>query len=495
MSHALSATALAPARAAGRLQRREDDSLPVRFARSAATTDGLLGMDDVLAWLAARRAADTARISRVALTGLDGWSFQEGTGDLTHHSGRFFAVGGVHVTAEDGPVREWRQPIIRQPEVGILGLLAKEFDGVPHVLLQAKMEPGNPGGVVQLSPTVQATRSNFTKVHGGSSVRYIEYFTDPDRARIVSDSLQSEHGSWFLHKSNRNMTVVTRDDDVPVHEAFCWLTLGQIGALLREDDTVNMDTRTVLSCLPVAVPDGGLPPADDGGFAAAVQRSAAPHGPSLHRDIDVLSWMTAERARRSLTVHSVPLGDLPDWGLEDGTLCHREGRYFDVVGVGVEADNREVARWSQPLLRPRGKGVCAFLTRRVDGVLHLLAHARAEAGLPDTVQIAPTVQYTPGNYDWLPADRRPRFLQEVVDGTAGAVRYEATHAEEGGRFLDAESSYRLIEVSEDFPAQEPPGHRWLTLAQLLMLCDHDNRVNVQARTLLACLKLCFPPAH
>ncbi len=491
MSHALTTTVPAPAPASRGLRRREDDSLPVRFARSAATADGLLGMADVREWLAAQRAVGTARITRVPLTELDGWSFQEDTGDLTHRSGRFFAIGGLHVTSEDGPVPEWRQPIIRQPEVGILGLLVKEFDGVPHVLLQAKMEPGNPGGVVQLSPTVQATRSNFTKVHGGASVRYIEYFTDPRRARVVSDSLQSEHGSWFLHKSNRNMTVLTDDVDVVVHDNFCWLTLGQIGALLHEDDTVNMDTRTVLSCLPVSAPGDGELRNHNDDFTAALGRSADPYTPGLHRDVDVLSWMTAERARRSLTAHSVPLNGLPDWGLVDGGLSHRDGRYFDVVGVRVEADNREVARWSQPLVRPRGTGVCAFLVRRVDGVLHLLAHARAEAGLPDVVQIAPTVQYTAGNYGWLPAARRPRFLQEVLDGTAGTVRYDVMHAEEGGRFLDALSNYQIIEVGEDFSVEEPSSHRWLTLSQLLMLCDHDNRVNVQARTLLACLKLCF----
>ncbi len=84
----------------------------------------------------------------------------------------------------------WTQPIIRQPEGGILGILAEEFDGVPHFLMQAEMEPGNPD-LLQLSPTVQATRSNCTKVHCGAAVKYIEHLTQPCRGRVPADVLRS----------------------------------------------------------------------------------------------------------------------------------------------------------------------------------------------------------------------------------------------------------------------------------------------------------------
>ena len=48
-----------------------------------------------------------------------------------------------------------------------------------------------------------------------------------------------------MGKRNRNIIVETRDD-VPLHDDFHWLTLGQIKALMQEPHTVNMDTRTVI---------------------------------------------------------------------------------------------------------------------------------------------------------------------------------------------------------------------------------------------------------
>jgi dTDP-4-dehydro-6-deoxy-alpha-D-glucopyranose 2,3-dehydratase len=448
------------------LRSRTDARLPARLARSAAAREGAhLPTRDFADWLAARGRANRFRVDRIPFTALDGWSFAADTGNLVHRSGRFFTVEGLHVTHDDGARREeWYQPVIKQPEVGILGILVKEFDGVLHCLMQAKMEPGNPN-LLQLSPTVQATRSNYTKVHQGADVKYLEYFTDPRRGRVVADVLQSEHGSWFFRKSNRNM-IVEAVGEVEVLDDFCWLTLGQLGELLRRDNVVNMDSRTVLACMPF---DG------DPGHA-------------LHSDAELRSWFTAERARHDVVAERVPLASLPDWRRGDTTVSHRHGRYFDVVAVDVRAGNREVARWSQPLFEPVGLGVAAFLTHDFDGVPHVLAHARVEGGFLDTVELGPTVQCTPGNYAHVRGADRPPFLDQVLAAGPDRVRYEAVHAEEGGRFLNAVSRYLVVEAdSRQAPLDPPPGYRWVTPWQLSSLVQHSHYVNVQARTLLACL--------
>ncbi|MFF9852783.1 NDP-hexose 2,3-dehydratase family protein [Streptomyces litmocidini] len=444
--------------------------LAARIALSAATTQGAhLRTEDFHAWLDERRRANAFRIDRIPFAGLEGWAFEEGTGNLVHHSGRFFTVEGLHVVEEagpygDGPYREWHQPIIKQPEVGILGILAKEFDGVLHFLMQAKMEPGNPN-LLQLSPTVQATRSNYTKAHKGADVKYIEYFTRAGEGRVIADALQSEHGAWFYQKSNRNM-IVEAVGDVPLLDDFCWLTLGQIGELLHEDNVINMDARTVLSCVPYEDTTQG----------------------AVLSDAELLSWFTGERSRHHVRARRVPLNSLPGWKRGEEAITHEEGRYFDVVAVSAQAGNREVTRWTQPLIEPVERGVTAFLTRTIDGVPHVLVHARVEGGFLDTVELAPTVQYTPGNYAHLPAEARPAFLDFTLGVDPSRIRYEAVHSEEGGRFLNAESRYLLVEVTEEeAPLDAPAGYAWVSPAQLTSLTRHGHYLNVQARTLLACL--------
>ncbi|MCX5041476.1 NDP-hexose 2,3-dehydratase family protein [Streptomyces coelicoflavus] len=433
-----------------------------RLARSAATTAGAhVPTAGVPAWLEEHRRSGGTVVRRIPFAELAHWSFAADTGNLRHSSGRFFTVEGLDVRR---PGTQWQQPIIVQPEIGILGILAKEFDGVLHFLMQAKMEPGNPN-LVQLSPTVQATRSNYTKAHGGTAVKYLEHFLDPRRESVLTDVLQSEHGAWFYRKRNRNM-IVEVDGDVPDDDAFRWLTLGQIHELLRLDNVVNMDARTVLASAP-SVPAGTR---------------------ALSSDAGLMTWFTGERARHDVHARRMPLGEVAGWRRDAYSLDRADGRFFRVVAVSVEGAGREVAGWTQPILEPVERGVVGFAYREFGGVPHVLAHARVEGGFLDTVELAPTVQCAPSNYAALPAGERPPFLDALLNAAPERVRYSTVHSEEGGRFLDAESRYLVVETDEaTTPTQPPPGYHWVTPGQLNWLAGHSRYVNVQARTLLAIL--------
>ncbi|MFD3762268.1 NDP-hexose 2,3-dehydratase family protein [Streptomyces sp. NPDC058622] len=442
------------------------------------------------AWYADRCRAQPYRTWRVALDDLDGWFTDPTNGNLVHRTGRFFSVEGLDVTRSGRAVEEWQQPIILQPERGVLGILVKEFDGVPHCLLQVKMEPGNVNGF-QLSPTVQATRSNFTGVHGGKAVPYLEHFVSPRSGRVLSDVFQSEQASWFLAKRNRNMIVqVASDADVPLLEDFCWLSFDQVATLLATPNLVNMDTRTVLA----GAASGRLlvgrdalagDPAGDT-FPGALARSWEDED-SLHATVELLSWFTEAKGRCTLAREVVPLSKIDGWSHRDGELVHDRDQHFSVIGVGVETSSREVAHWQQPMFEPRSRGVIAFLVRRVRGVLHLLVQARIETGAFDGVEMAPTVQCQPDNYSGLTQAHAPLFLDAVLAAPPERIRFDSVHSEEGGRFHHAQNRYLLIEVEEDFPLEVPENYTWITLRQLTEFVRYGNHLNVEARSLLTFL--------
>ena len=187
---------------------------------------------------------------RIPLTRLSGWAIHPLTGNIEQESGRFFTILGVTARhrQESGDLR-WDQPCIDQPEIGILGILAARFDGLLHFCLKAKEEPGNIHGV-QLSPTVQATYSNYTRGHGGRRPLLVDHFLHPQPERVIFARLQTEDGGRFLYKSNRNLIVRVEPEEVPDQdERFLWLTLRQITDLLRRDNVINACTRSVLAAL------------------------------------------------------------------------------------------------------------------------------------------------------------------------------------------------------------------------------------------------------
>ncbi|MEV0916214.1 NDP-hexose 2,3-dehydratase family protein [Streptomyces sp. NPDC049967] len=447
--------------------RHTDSTLQARLARSARATGGVATSPEQFEkWLAERRAAQLHEVNRVPFAKLRNWSFAEGSGHLVHDSGRFFSVAGLRVEVDEGPVRQWSQPIILQPEIGLLGIAVREIDGVLHLLMQAKAEPGNPNGV-QLSPTVQATKSNYTGVHQGRHVPYVEHFAHADPRTVLADVLQSEHGAWFYRKRNRNM-VIEIGPDVEAGEDFCWLTLGQVREQLRIDHRVNMDARTVLSCLPGAATADG----------------------SLHTDTEILSWITSNQAVHDVDTTVVGLRDLPGWHQSDRAITHEDGLFFSVIGVDVVANSREVGGWTQPLIEPYGVGVAALLVKRFGGVLHVLLRARIEPGYIDAIELAPTVQGTPENHAHLGGDVHDQLIDVERRRGTDRVLFDAEMSEEGGRFYHSRSRYMIIEVGDDHPDEEPPGFVWTALPQITWLLQHRHYLNVQARSLIACLHAC-----
>lgn len=477
------------------------ESKEASFLRSALTTEGhFMSTDDFLTWFHSRKTAHHFVVQPIPFDEMDQWYFAQDPYRLMHRSGKFFTIQGIRVKTNYGPVSEWDQPIINQPEIGILGIITQEFDGLRHFLMQAKMEPGNIN-TLQLSPTVQATRSNYTQVHQGKRPPYLEYFVEPGRSRILLDQLQSEQGDRFLRKRNRNM-VVEVDGDIPLHEEFCWLTLGQIKQLLTIDNLVNMDSRTVLSCIPFAYPGWkhfyahSLPKTSNhvevfghrlSNFAKDLFLSMLDRPPIKHTLDEVISWFTKLKTGYQVDIEHIPLNQVRRWVHTDREIYHETKQYFSVIAVSVQASNREVGSWTQPLLKHQGCGLTGFLVQKIDGPLHFLVRASLEPGTLDLIEMAATVACTDPEKR-LERGNAPPFLDLFLNAPAEQIRYSSIQSEEGGRFYHFQSRYMIVELPPEVHLELPDNFIWMTLGQIIDFTKHSY-FNIEARNLLSCLSL------
>ncbi len=437
---------------------------------------------DAGAFLKEREESASYEVEQVPLASLPNWHH----GDrLSREDGKFFTVEGLSVRTDFGPVPQWSQPIIVQPEIGILGIIVKRFDGVLHFLMQAKMEPGNTA-FVQYAATVQATQSNYRRVHGGRATPYLEYFLEGTRPRVLFDQLLSEHGFWYLNKRNRNMIVeVPEDEDVPVENDFTWLTLGQLRHQLMLGNRVNMNARTVLSGIAYGAADDGGPSYAEqtDGFHAELLKSH--RTPCSETDLaGALTWLFDQKARYNLDVRRTSLRDMDEWICDDESIRHRDGRIFDIIGMSVRATSREVGTWWQPMLEPRPGNAVALICQRQNGVLRFLLQATVQPGLTDRLELGPTIQFSPG-YHRGPEDFPP--LTEYLDAPESWTRLDAIQSEDGGRFSKADTRHLVVEIPEDHTIEVPDNYRWITLGLLNRLTQMGYHVNVEARSLAACL--------
>ncbi len=439
--------------------------------------------EEIKQWIERRNREVEVRVDKIPFANMKMWHSEQ-DGSLHHDSGRFFSIIGIDVQTDYGTNHHWRQPIILQPEVGYLGILTKEIDGVLYCLMQAKIEPGNVN-CVQISPTLQATKSNYSRVHSGKSPNYLEYFVNAKPENIILDQLQSEQGARFMRKRNRNI-IVKVDEDVPVLEDFRWMTLGQIKELMHYDNMVNMDTRTVLSGLKISdyiTPLDGLEGMSQFGKDMVLSTNT---NHCFITTRDHLSWLTNLKARYDLHVNYCPVLDMPGWRKTDLEIVRDDERFFKIIGVNVTISNREVSSWCQPLVQPMQQGICAFIIKKINGVYHFLVQAKLECGNFDVMELAPTVQCLTGN---IPSDFRyqPAFYQYVISAKREQVIFDTLQSEEGGRFYREQNRNIMVEAGDDFPLEVPEHFTWMTLRQIYEFLRFNNYLNIQARSLISAL--------
>lgn len=447
------------------------------FFASWRARDGALSLSEVEEWIARRNATVAVDIKKIPLSECEGWSFVEEEGCIRNREGTFFKVAAMRAIGAGGFKSE--QPILLQREIGYLGILCQHINGVLHFLMQAKIEPGNVN-CVQISPTIQATKSNFTQAHNGAAPRYLEWFRDVNPRDVVVDLLQSEQGSRFLEKRNRNIMVYV-NKSVEVLPSHCWMTLGQIAHFMQLDNMVNMDARTVLSCIPyheLPIGDIALWPDSD----------LVPLRPDWDQCARAHLVLNDEKMFSAVEREVVGLRSLDSWAITDSDVHCLSDYPYRVIFCDIDIEGREVRHWCQPLFEAQGQALFGLLGRRSTAGLEFLVKAAPELGAFDGVELGPTVQREAHAIGELNAVEQ--FFLSLLDGEKPVI--DVLQSEEGGRFYHEENRNVII-IADDLNDYNPFGYLWCNFMTLALLCK-ERCVNIQLRNVLSLLGVVFSRA-
>lgn len=461
---------------------RDNSGIALDFIKSWADTEGRVNStDEIQAWIQGRNKEIHVDIRKVPFDSSDFWFYDELYGRIRNKSNSFFSIAGLRRTFADGVVKE--QPVIIQDEIGFLGIIVKKIDGVLHCLMQAKIEPGNINKI-QLSPTIQATKSNFTQKHGGDRPPYLDYFIEAGKHVVVVDQLQSEQSSRFFKKRNRNIIIMV-NDEVQVLPSHRWMTIGQIKQLMKIDNLVNMDTRTVLSCIPYSIWTMSEDEkekaqeyfSDECFFESIFEAPKRNELPSIYHYIN--NYKMFDETVSNL----VPLKELSSWQYTESEFVSTAEAAFKVVFCDITIEGREVRQWTQPLVEATEIASFGMIQYNNNGRKEYIIAAKPELGAFDGIEIGPTLQSegtSQGSYFENLLSRKEadnRILHNVL------------LSEEGGRFYHEQNRNVIIEVEQDQIGEIPSGYFSMDYYTLNILTQVNNCLNIQLRNLLSLLEV------
>lgn len=461
-------------------------SIAKKFIISWAAEDSKVNKNEnLMSWIYSLSNTTYVNIIENSVNDSTFWFYDDYNGEVLNRKRSFFSITGMR-HFEDGEFKG-EQPIIIQPEIGYLGIICREINGILHFLMQAKIEPGNVN-CVQISPTIQATKSNFTRAHGGKLPAYFELFEHSNQYDVIYDQIQSEQATRFYKKRNRNMIMIV-NNDFEIFPNFKWMTLGQIKKLMEIDNLVNMDTRTILSGIPFitqSVTDEEKSELikyfrDEALFYSIFDADPQNNIPWIYQRLNNYKMF------RDIKISTVPLNQLVDWKIDEyGITCKKQAdfmvRYYD-----IEISGREVQHWSQPLFKAIGMATFGLLSHVKNGRREYLIKIKAEIGSFDKAEIGPSVQWEPSHYLYNDNDVEKLFRKKYENGQG--VMIDVVLSEEGGRFFHEQNHNVIIEISVDELINLPEDYIWVSYATLNYLVQINNCLNIQLRNLISLIKL------
>ena len=458
----------------------------MRLIESWATTENPFNStEEILNWIVEKNNNVKVDIQKIMYdyTG-DNWHYDSEKGEIRNKAGSFFQIKGLQRVVDEQIIHE--QPIIIQNEIGYLGIICKEFDGVLYFLMQAKIEPGNVNKI-QISPTIQATKSNFMQAHGGKVPAYLEYFSNKHNYEIIVDQIQSEQSSRFLGKRNRNIIIVV-NEEIEVLDSHKWMTLGQIKQLMGYDNLVNMDTRTVISCIPFSLREFSYKELSHIRtlFKKEPFYNSVFFGNSGSEINKIYQCMNDIKMLDRSEIKLCDVYSLESWDIKPDEISSKHGA-FKVVYCDIEIEGREVRRWQQPLFEAVGQSTFGLIYCIEDNIQKFLVQTKSEVGCFDKIEIGPSVQLEPiDNPNASLVDALFTYNLECDRG----IEFSGLFSEEGGRFYQEQNRNVIMRIEKnDLPDPLPDSYFWADFQTLNILIQFNNCLNIQLRNLLSILNI------
>lgn len=252
--------------------------------------------------------------------------------------------------------------------------------------------------------------------------------------------------------------------------------------LMRYDNLVNMDTRTVLSCIPYVLlgTDGDTPFKNKLYFhktAISLDRQTIV---SIYHQINHYKMFEKGKTEK------VPLFSLKNWDMENGEFYCRNGSSFKIIFCDIIIEGREVSRWRQPLFAATGIATFGLLCCDDNGILKFLVKIKPEVGCFDGVEIGPTIQTESGSAEEQDCVRR-LFWEKL--GRGERVLADVILLEEGGRFYQEQNRNVIMLIEKEELPATIPGYVWSDYGTLNILTQINNCLNIQLRNLLSILEI------
>ena len=421
----------------------------------------MANLSKIYHWLKVQKKKQKISIKKKDLSELELWHFD--SEKIFHSSKKFFSIIGLRVTSNFHKYKTWDQPIVIQNGNGILGIIRRINGNQIEYLMKANVEPGNINKL-QISPTVQATKSNYTGVHGGKKIRYIDHFLKAKK--FLVNSKQSEQGFNYLLKKNKNI-LISYNKKIELSDKYKWIKKEYLISMIKEKNILNMDTLSVFSC--------------------SLKKNNFDQ--PVNTLIEIKKWVSHMKNKKIIKIKKIKLINMKNWILTKKKIFHIKKLFFSIIGINVITKSREVTYWNQPIIQHSGTHFAGFIIKNINSTMHYLVRFIVEPGyktgsITSTVKTSNIINYKKNNN----LSTKSKFLLKkyFFSNRKSIIKYDTLQSHEGGRFYKSQIRYMVVKIESTENIKLEKDYKWISQNQMINLIK-KGALDIEARLCFACL--------
>jgi len=374
---------------------------------------------------------------------------------IEHETAKFFKIAGFNIKTNYPKLKEYSQPLIIQNEIGYLVIFKYASKLKNFYLLQLKFEPGNQN-YLQLSPAIQATKSNYTRVHNGKKTRFLKYLKNKKLIKLNSN--QREQGTRYLNKLNKNM-VIELNKKIKVPHNYVWLTKEDLIILAKINNFFNMDTLSIFSCF--------------------LKKQNEDY--KINKDKVILNMYSKFKNKYYCKLKTISLFNMPGWNYTKTFISDYKEKLFKIISLKINTDTREVKEWCQPIVSDYFRPLNILFFKIENSVKFYLCNIIIEAGYKTPMFTCTLMKKnrTFSNSEKIMFDKSQYVIKKKI--------IDVINSDEGGRFLNNQSKNTVYEIKEKKNMQNKD-YIWISYNQMIDLII-QKKISIELRNLFGIINL------
>jgi len=394
-------------------------------------------------------------VSKLILKKTKKWYFED---EIFHESKKFFKIQGFRIKTNFPYLKSYDQALINQDEIGYLIIFCKRIKKKLFFLLQLKAEPGNKN-IIQLSPTIQATKSNYSRIHKGKNVKFLDIFKKNNN--VLLNICQPEQGTRYLNKYNRNIILIL-NRKIKINSNYLWVDKQELFEISKKNNLLNMDTISIFSCF--------------------LKKNEYEN--SLLRLSQIESIYQEFIQSQKMYVKKISLHDMLKWKFTKNAIYDVNKLFFSIFSLNVNTSIREVKNWCQPIISDHRQGLNILLIKRYNDTLHYLVKVVYEPGYSKPFFTSTIIikNYNKNNYD----HQKQNFITKIKNKEK---LLDVKNSDEGGRFYHNIMRNLVYNIKDDFNMEfKKDIFIWVSYNQMIDLIK-KRRLSIEVRNLFGLLNI------